>query len=194
MAEAEFVRYGVIHRNTFLNSPKVLLPTYQSRARSDLFFAGQITGVEGYVESAGAGLIAGINAARLAKGQEPVTLPLETMLGSLANYVTAADPKHFQPMNANFGLLPPLPMRIRDKDARKEAQSQPARSSAWRRGKRSWSSSPSDRKQQSGNREAGGSGRHRHGRRRRGRDGLHTRGTSRCPGRAAGGQENGGFL
>lgn len=135
LAEAEFVRYGVIHRNTFLNSPKVLLPTYQSRARSDLFFAGQITGVEGYVESAGAGLIAGINAARLAKGQEPVTLPLETMLGSLAHYVTAADPKHFQPMNANFGLLPPLEMRIRDKDARKEAQSQRAleRLEAWKK-------------------------------------------------------------
>lgn len=135
LAEAEFVRYGVIHRNTFLNSPKVLLPTYQSRARSDLFFAGQITGVEGYVESAGAGLIAGINAARLAKGQEPVTLPLETMLGSLANYVTAADPKHFQPMNANFGILPPLPERIRDKDGRKEAQSQRAleRLEAWKK-------------------------------------------------------------
>lgn len=135
LAEAEFVRYGVIHRNTFLNSPKVLLPTYQSRARSDLFFAGQITGVEGYVESAGAGLIAGINAARLAKGQEPVTLPLETMLGSLAHYVTAADPKHFQPMNANFGLLPPLEKRIRDKDARKEAQSQRAleRLEAWKK-------------------------------------------------------------
>ncbi len=134
LAEAEFVRYGVIHRNTFLNSPKVLLPTYQAKARADLFFAGQITGVEGYVESAGSGLIAGINAARLAKGLEPLTLPLETMLGSLAHYVTAADPKHFQPMNANFGLLPPLSERIRDKEARKEAQSRRAleRLEAWR--------------------------------------------------------------
>lgn len=124
--QAEFVRFGVMHRNTFLNSPRVLLPTYQSRARSDVFFAGQVTGVEGYVESAGAGLIAGLNAARLAKGQEPVTLPLETMMGSLAHYVTAADPDHFQPMNANHGLLPPLKERIRDKGARRRAQSERA--------------------------------------------------------------------
>lgn len=121
LREAEFVRYGVMHRNTFLNSPKALLPTYQAKARRDLFFAGQITGVEGYVESAGAGLIAGINAARLALGEEPLALPKETMLGSLAHYITTADPKHFQPMNANFGLLPPLGERIRDKAARKAA-------------------------------------------------------------------------
>ena len=121
LREAEFVRYGVMHRNTFLNSPKVLLPTYQAKARPDLFFAGQITGVEGYVESAGAGLIAGINAARLALGKEPLVLPKETMLGSLAHYITTADPGHFQPMNANFGLLPPLGERIRDKAARKAA-------------------------------------------------------------------------
>ena len=134
LKEAEFVRYGVIHRNTFLNSPKVLLPTYQSRAREDLFFAGQITGVEGYVESAAAGLVAGINAARLIRGEAPLTLPIETMLGSLAHYVTAADPRHFQPMNANFGILPPLPERIRDKDARKEALSRRAieRLEAWK--------------------------------------------------------------
>jgi len=122
LANAEFVRYGVMHRNTFLNSPKVLWPTYQSKAREDLFFAGQITGVEGYVESAGAGLIAGINAGRLASGKEPLTLPLETMLGSLAHYVTHADPDHFQPMNANFGILPPLAGRIRDKGERRKAQ------------------------------------------------------------------------
>ncbi len=126
LREAEFVRFGVIHRNTFLNSPKVLFPTYQARAREDLLFAGQITGVEGYVESAASGLIAGINGARLVKGEEPLTLPLETMMGSLAHYITAADPRHFQPMNANFGLLPPLPERIRDKDARKEALSRRA--------------------------------------------------------------------
>ncbi len=124
--DAEFVRFGVIHRNTFLNSPKVLLPTYQSRARADILFAGQVTGVEGYVESAGAGLIAGLNAARLARGEQPLTLPTDTMLGALAHYVTAADPKHFQPMNANYGLLPPLEQRIRDKAERRQAQSERA--------------------------------------------------------------------
>ncbi|HEX6971973.1 MAG TPA: methylenetetrahydrofolate--tRNA-(uracil(54)-C(5))-methyltransferase (FADH(2)-oxidizing) TrmFO [Limnochordia bacterium] len=109
LEQAEFVRYGVMHRNTFLNSPRVLLPTYQSRARADLFFAGQITGVEGYVESAAAGLIAGRNAARLARGERPLVLPAETMMGALARYITSADPRHFQPMNANFGLLPNPP-------------------------------------------------------------------------------------
>lgn len=126
LRDAEFVRFGVIHRNTFLNSPRVLRPTYQSVVRDDLFFAGQITGVEGYVESAGAGLIAGINAARIASGQEPLTLPLESMLGSLANYITSADPEHFQPMNANFGILPPLPERVRDKEQRKSMMAQRA--------------------------------------------------------------------
>lgn len=119
---AEFVRYGVMHRNTFLNSPRVLKPTYQSRADESIFFAGQMTGVEGYVESAGSGLVAGINVARLALGQEPLVLPRETMLGALAHYVTAADPDHFQPMNASFGLLPPLAERVRDKEARRKAQ------------------------------------------------------------------------
>lgn len=119
---AEIVRYGVMHRNTFVNSPRVLKPTYQTRVREDLFLAGQMTGVEGYVESAAAGLIAGINAARLALGEEPVVPPAETMLGSLARYITSADPEHFQPMNANFGLLPPLPERVRGKEARRKAQ------------------------------------------------------------------------
>lgn len=126
LCDADFVRYGVMHRNTFLNSPKVLIPTYQAKARPDVFFAGQITGVEGYVESAGAGLIAGINAARLLMGEAPLTLPQETMLGSLAHYITAADPDHFQPMNANFGILPPLERRIRDKGERKAALAQRA--------------------------------------------------------------------
>ena len=126
LANADFVRFGVMHRNTFLNSPKVLRPTYQAKARDDLFFAGQITGVEGYVESAGAGLIAGINAGRLANGKDPLELPLETMLGSLAHYVTHADPDHFQPMNANFGILPPLAERIRDKAERRGAQAKRA--------------------------------------------------------------------
>ncbi|MDN4594473.1 FADH(2)-oxidizing methylenetetrahydrofolate--tRNA-(uracil(54)-C(5))-methyltransferase TrmFO [Polycladomyces subterraneus] len=118
LENAEIVRYGVMHRNTFINSPKVLKPTYQFKNRDDLFFAGQMTGVEGYVESAASGLIAGINAARLAMGQDPVVFPHETAIGSLAHYITTADPDNFQPMNANFGLLPPLPQRIRSKKER----------------------------------------------------------------------------
>ncbi|NQX65751.1 FADH(2)-oxidizing methylenetetrahydrofolate--tRNA-(uracil(54)-C(5))-methyltransferase TrmFO [Paenibacillus alba] len=120
LEQAEFVRYGVMHRNTFINSPKLLEPTYQYKHREDLFFAGQMTGVEGYVESAASGLIAGLNAGRLAKGQPCVTLPAETTLGSMANYITTADAKHFQPMNANFGLLPQLPERIRNKKEKYE--------------------------------------------------------------------------
>jgi methylenetetrahydrofolate--tRNA-(uracil-5-)-methyltransferase len=108
LENAEIVRYGVMHRNTFLNSPRLLQPTYQFREREDLFFAGQITGVEGYVESAAAGLLAGINAARLAKGEELITLSAATAMGSLAHYITTTDAKHFQPMNANFGLFSSL--------------------------------------------------------------------------------------
>lgn len=118
LEQAEIVRYGVMHRNTFINSPKLLRPTYQLIRRKDLFFAGQITGVEGYVESAASGLIAGINAARLAMGREPVVFPAETAMGSLARYITTADPKHFQPMNVNFGLFSPLPKRIRSREER----------------------------------------------------------------------------
>jgi len=120
LANAEIVRYGVMHRNTFINAPRVLLPTYQVRKDPRVFFAGQITGVEGYVESAASGLLAGLNAARLARGEEPVVLPEETMLGALAHYITSADPRHFQPMNSNFGLLPPLPNPPRDKALRKQ--------------------------------------------------------------------------
>ena len=119
LAEAEFVRNGVMHRYTFLYAPRVLRPTYQWRQRDTLFFAGQITGVEGYVESAGSGLIAGLNAALLAKGQKPKTLPPETMLGALAEYITTADPRHFQPMNANFGLLP-SGIRVKNRALRKQ--------------------------------------------------------------------------
>jgi len=115
LENAEIVRYGVMHRNTFINSPKLLKPTYQFKERDDLFFAGQMTGVEGYVESAASGLIAGINAGRLAKGEECLVLPKETTLGSMAHYITTADFKHFQPMNANFGLFPPLAEKIRNK-------------------------------------------------------------------------------
>ncbi|AWX56842.1 FADH(2)-oxidizing methylenetetrahydrofolate--tRNA-(uracil(54)-C(5))-methyltransferase TrmFO [Brevibacillus brevis] len=120
LENCEIVRYGVMHRNTFINSPKLLKPTYQYKDRETLFFAGQMTGVEGYVESAASGLLAGINAARLAKGEELIELPPETIMGSMARYITTADPKHFQPMNANFGLVPEWPERIRDKRLKNE--------------------------------------------------------------------------
>lgn len=121
LENAEFVRFGVMHRNTFINSPRVMQPTYQLKNRDTLFFAGQMTGVEGYVESAASGLIAGFNAARLARGLEPLVLPVDTTLGSMANYITTADFKHFQPMNANFGLFPPLATRMRSKKDKNEA-------------------------------------------------------------------------
>jgi len=120
LEQAEFVRYGVMHRNTFINSPKLLKPTYQYKERDDLFFAGQMTGVEGYVESAASGLIAGINAAKLAAGKEPIVFPKETAIGSLAHYITTADPDHFQPMNANFGLFPPIKPTIKNKQERNQ--------------------------------------------------------------------------
>lgn len=120
LENAEIVRYGVMHRNTFINSPKVLKATYQFRNRDDLFFAGQMTGVEGYVESAASGLVAGINAARLVKGEEPVEFPHETAMGSMARYITTTNAKNFQPMNANFGLFPELPEKIRGKQERNE--------------------------------------------------------------------------
>lgn len=115
LANADFVRLGVMHRNTYICSPSVLLPTLQCKNSSQLFFAGQMTGVEGYVESAASGLIAGMNAARLAKGVEAIELPRETAHGSLAHYITHAQADCFQPMNINFGLLPPLGKKIRDK-------------------------------------------------------------------------------
>lgn len=108
LENAEFMRYGQMHRNTFIASPKLLRPTLQHIARDDLFFAGQITGVEGYMGNIATGLLAGINAARLHHGEEPLTLPQTTMLGALCHYVTHADLKDFQPMKANFGILPPL--------------------------------------------------------------------------------------
>lgn len=120
LENAEIVRYGVMHRNTFINSPRVLKATYQFNNRSDLFFAGQMTGVEGYVESAASGLVAGINAARLINGEDPIEFPAETAIGSMAKYITTANPKSFQPMNANFGLFPELPVKIRGKKERNE--------------------------------------------------------------------------
>jgi len=108
LEKAEFERYGQMHRNTFIYSPTQLLPTLQLRQRSDLFFAGQITGVEGYAGNIATGLLAGLNAARLLKGEALLKLPPTTMLGALCHYITHADAADFQPMKANFGILPPL--------------------------------------------------------------------------------------
>ncbi len=105
LENAEFVRYGQMHRNTYIFSPEILLPTLQTRKRPNLFFAGQIIGVEGYAGNIATGLLAGINAARLIKGESPLTLPLETMVGRLIHYVTHAEEKIFQPMKANYGLF-----------------------------------------------------------------------------------------
>ncbi|MFX3624642.1 MAG: FADH(2)-oxidizing methylenetetrahydrofolate--tRNA-(uracil(54)-C(5))-methyltransferase TrmFO [Ectobacillus sp.] len=121
LENAEIVRYGVMHRNTFINSPKLLRPTYQYKHRDDLFFAGQMTGVEGYVESAASGLLAGINAARLVQGKELAILPPVTAIGSMAHYITSTNAKTFQPMNANFGLFAPLEVKVKKKQERYEA-------------------------------------------------------------------------
>ncbi len=120
LEEAEFVRFGQIHRNSFINSPALLRPTYQTRSREKLLFAGQISGVEGYLESAAAGLMAATSAAALALGREPRPFPATTALGALAHYITEADPAHFVPTNIAFGLFPPLPRRIRDKRRRNQ--------------------------------------------------------------------------
>ncbi|MCY7800916.1 Methylenetetrahydrofolate--tRNA-(uracil-5-)- methyltransferase TrmFO [Bacillus licheniformis] len=120
LEQAEIVRYGVMHRNTFINSPSLLKATYQFKKRDDLFFAGQMTGVEGYVESAASGLVAGINAARLIQGKEPVTFSNETAIGSMAHYITETNKKNFQPMNANFGLFKELGVKIKNKQERNE--------------------------------------------------------------------------
>ena len=109
LERAQFARYGQMHRNTFMNSPELLLPSLQFKGREELLFAGQITGVEGYMGNIATGLLAGVNAARLASGNRPVELPPETMLGALCRYITEAPAKTFQPMKANFGILPPLP-------------------------------------------------------------------------------------
>ena len=123
---AEFVRYGVMHRNTFLNAPLVLRPTLQTKSDQTLLFAGQMTGVEGYVESAASGLVAGLNAARLVRGEAPLVCPKETAHGALCHYITAADPLDFQPMNVNFGLMPPLAERVREKKRKKERMAERA--------------------------------------------------------------------
>jgi methylenetetrahydrofolate--tRNA-(uracil-5-)-methyltransferase len=120
LAEAEFLRYGSIHRNSYLNSPAALSAHLAARDDPTVLFAGQITGVEGYTESSATGLLAGINLARILSGDDPVIPPPTTMLGALYRYMREADPKHFQPMNANFGLLDDLAERVRDKKKKRE--------------------------------------------------------------------------
>jgi methylenetetrahydrofolate--tRNA-(uracil-5-)-methyltransferase len=121
LEEAQFVRYGMIHRNTYVNAPLVLEPTFETRRRAGLFFAGQMSGVEGYVESAASGLLAGLGAARRARAERPVALPEDTALGALGRYIARSDPDDYQPTNIAFGLLPELPRRIRDKARRRLA-------------------------------------------------------------------------
>ncbi len=123
LENACFLRLGVMHRNTYINSPRLIDATLQFRSRPQLFFAGQILGVEGYMESAATGIVAGINAGRIYKGLEPLVLPAETMLGSLTRYVSNPSLDNFQPMNSNFGLLPPMETRIRKKADRNLALS-----------------------------------------------------------------------
>lgn len=118
LEQAEFVRYGVMHRNTFLNAPELLEADYSLRTNREVFFAGQITGVEGYMESASSGILAGINGVRRQRGEKPLVLPNTTMMGALAGYISAYAGKDFQPMGANFGILPPLSEQIRDKRLR----------------------------------------------------------------------------
>lgn len=133
LANAEIVRYGVMHRNTFLNGPMVLQETGQMKKREDIFFAGQMTGVEGYIESTASGLVAGINAARLAKGEDTLIFPRTTAIGALMNHVGASPTSHFQPMNINFGLLPAPEKKIRSKKERNAYYAQRALKdlSAW---------------------------------------------------------------
>lgn len=117
LQNAEFVKYGVMHRNTYINSPQILNNVYQMKDNENVFFAGQITGVEGYVESIASGLLAGINAVRYMKNKGKIVFPVETMIGALTDYISTPNDK-FQPMNANFGILPKLPEKIRDKQER----------------------------------------------------------------------------
>ncbi len=118
LENAEFVRYGVMHRNSFINSPRVLNSDYSLKANTRIFFAGQITGVEGYMESAAAGIMAGINALRRARNEEPLVLSDKTMIGALTNYISDESVSNFQPMGANFGILPAIEPKIKDKKER----------------------------------------------------------------------------
>jgi methylenetetrahydrofolate--tRNA-(uracil-5-)-methyltransferase len=134
LEQAEFLRFGSIHRNSYLNAPASLAPHLALRDDARTLFAGQLTGVEGYTESTATGLLAGINLARLVAGEEPVLPPTTTMLGALYRYLREADPKHFQPMNANFGLVDELGVRVKDKRAKKEKLAERALAdlAAWR--------------------------------------------------------------
>ena len=129
LQNAEFVRYGVMHRNSFINSPELLNKSLSLKNNPDLFFAGQITGVEGYMESAASGIIAGINAVNRYNKRDSLVLPEFTMIGALINYICDKTVVDFQPMGANFGILPPLPEKIRDKKERYAALA--ARSLEW---------------------------------------------------------------
>lgn len=136
LQEAEFLRWGQIHRNAYLNAPAVLTPHLSLRDDPTMLFAGQLTGVEGYTESMATGLIAGLNLARMLDGAEPAVPPPTTMLGALYRYLREADPRHFQPMNANFGLVDPLDSDVRDKRRKKELMAERALSDL-----RTWSES-----------------------------------------------------
>jgi methylenetetrahydrofolate--tRNA-(uracil-5-)-methyltransferase len=126
LEQAEFVRFGMVHRNTYINGPTVLHETWQTRSRPDLLFAGQVSGVEGYVESAASGLIAGINAARLLQGEPAIAAPRTTAIGALAYYVSHADASNYQPTNITFGIIPPLEQAPRGKPQRKTQLSERA--------------------------------------------------------------------
>jgi methylenetetrahydrofolate--tRNA-(uracil-5-)-methyltransferase len=118
LENAEFVRMGVMHRNTFINSPELLASTLQFKQRPTLLAAGQLSGTEGYTAACAGGWLAGTNAARVALGRSPITLPITTMMGALFDFISSASPKHFQPMPPNFGILPELPEKIRNKQER----------------------------------------------------------------------------
>jgi methylenetetrahydrofolate--tRNA-(uracil-5-)-methyltransferase len=122
LGDARFLRYGQIHRNTYINGPTLLRETLQMKDHANVFFAGQICGVEGYVESIATGLMAGVNASTYARGNEPLTPPRSSAFGSLVHYVTNADPKNFQPANITFDLLPALEHRVRDRRERHRLQ------------------------------------------------------------------------
>ena len=129
LENAEFVRFGVMHRNSFLNSPKLLNADFSMKKHPKIFFAGQISGVEGYMESAASGIVAALGIAARIKGENTKDFPLYTMTGALCNHVSASESKDFQPMGANFGILPPLDVNIRDKQERYLALSN--RSKEW---------------------------------------------------------------